>query len=153
MATGRQGGGLRGSTQAQIHDVFNARINELAADGVALAAAVLSGSGRVWQVPAAAGDLLEIETLSAPFDRQAINTNYELVMQDPAAPGTIGDVIALTRQIDFVAAEERAFRVRHMTPVRALCHAAGRRYGMGAGGVFEPIRDEVAAAIQAGGAR
>lgn len=74
------------------------------------------------------GSLFNLEDMSKAFDREAIEQDFLKVI-DPAAPGTSGDLMAISLQGDWMATMERAFRSRHSTPVRAWFHALGRRRG------------------------
>lgn len=146
--------GKSGTTKARVHPVFTKRLDDLRANAAAAVQALTGAGVRQWQVPADyTGDLLDVPKLHKPsFDREEINTNYKEVMQDPANPGTVGDVIGLKSQMDNVATEERAFRIRHSSVVRSFVHAGGRRYGQANGRMFDNIQDQAAKMILAGGA-
>ncbi len=145
--------GKAGRQRARVDATFAQRLNELKQDAAAQAAAFQGSGNRAWQVPAETKDLLDVPNLHNPgFDRTALNTNYQQCVQDPNDPGTVGDVIGLKQQIDYNAAEERAFRLRHATITRCFTHAAGRRFGLGAGRVFPNIEKQVSDAIANGGA-
>lgn len=106
---------LRGTTQGRIDPAFQARLNALKARALANAQAS-SGSGtRLWDLPPElVTDLLDIANLHVPaHDRTNLNTNYSTVTAAAGKAGTTGDMIALLHQIDFMAAEERALRLRH----------------------------------------
>lgn len=142
---------MRGTVQAEVHDVFSNRLDALTQDAQTNAAAYTATGQRIWQVPAGVTDLFDLASLHDPaFDRQPINDQYVQVMEADD-PGTIGDVVALKQQIDYVTMEERAFRLRHITPCRGVAFAAGRRYGHGVGNVFPNVRSQVLDAIAAGG--
>lgn len=76
------------------------------------------------------GDLFNLEDISKAFSREELDEDFLKVI-DPANPGVIGDLVSLSLQGDWLATQERAFRARHQTPVRAWMHAAGRRRGHG----------------------
>jgi len=146
--------GKSGTTKARVHPVFTKRLDDLRANAASHVQALTGEGTRQWQVPKDyTGDLLDVAKLHQPsFDREEINTNYKEVMQDPASPGTVGDVIGLKSQMDQVATEERAFRVRHSSVVRSFVHAGGRRFGQANGRMFDNIQDQAAKMIAAGGA-
>lgn len=76
------------------------------------------------------GDLFNFVGMHAPFSRDDANQQYLDAVKDPANPGTTGDVVAATTQIDFLACLERAFRVRHtLRRPRAMAHMMGRMAG------------------------
>lgn len=145
--------GKAGRQRARVDSVFAQRLNELKQDAAAQAAAFQGSGNRDWQIPAETRDLLDVPNLHQPgFDRTALNANYQECMQDPDDAGTVGDVISIKQQIDYNAMEERAFRLRHATVVRCYTHAAGRRFGLGAGRVFPNISKQASDAIANGGA-
>lgn len=76
------------------------------------------------------GDLFNLEDISKAFSREELDEDFLKVI-DPANPGVIGDLVSISLQGDWLATQERAFRARHQTPVRAWMHAAGRRRGHG----------------------
>lgn len=146
-------GGLRGTSQAVLHGVFQDRLAGLKAAAAANYAAAQGQGAREWDLPAGLQtDLFDIATLHEPaHNRDAINANFETVMGTMKQPGTTGDAIALLYQCDLLASEERALRLRHSSVCRSLMHAAGRRYGLGHGTVFDNMRDQAAKMIQVGG--
>ena len=77
------------------------------------------------------GKLTDLEGLSKAFDREENALDYQDAIKDPEAPGTVGDLSVAQLQGDYLACQERAFRARHMSTVRATLHAAGRRRGHG----------------------
>ena len=143
------------TTKGRIHSIFRTLLQELQTDAASIAGSLATDEVRPWCVPAALEgvDLLDPSKLDAPFDRTEMNTNYAQVMQDPANPGTVGDVVALKQQIDYVAAAERAFRLRHCPMIRSIVHAHGRLSGHGAGGVFPGVQQMVEDVLKAGGVR
>jgi hypothetical protein len=88
-----------------------------------------NGSPRPWNFPPNVADPLNIGGITAGFDRSAIDTNYAQLIQDGTDPGTVGDVICVKTQGDYIAEMERGFRARHATPVRCIGHAMARRSG------------------------
>ncbi len=149
------GGSLRGKTQGVVQPVFSKRLDDLKKQAQNLYQALQAVTQRKWQTPSDfKGDLLEIKTLHEPsFDRKAINTNYETATQDTETAGTNGDIISLKFQLDYVAGEERAFRHRHASLPRSICHLHGRRFGAGEGRMTKIIREEAERTIAAGGVK
>jgi hypothetical protein len=103
-------------------------------------------SVRAWHTPEsmAEADLLDVPNLHEPaWNRDKLNETYALDVAAASSDnrGTYGDIMALKTQIDFMAAEERAFRVRHATPVRCAAVAHGRLHGHGMSehGVFSIV--------------
>lgn len=102
----------------------------------------LAGSGSLWMIPGLiyrddeyqgsgwSGDLFDVDAMSAPFDRKEIN--QQLVEAMTGDPGTSGDLVTGTMQIDQLACMERAFRARHSSrKPRMMLHAAARTRGHG----------------------
>ncbi len=78
------------------------------------------------------GDLFDWQGMAKPFDRSKSNESFIEAIKDPASPGTTGDMIVTTVQIDYLAIMERAFRSRHTHSFpRILTHLAGRKKGHG----------------------
>lgn len=145
--------GKAGTQKATVDAVFRKRLEQLRATAQAQAQAVTGDGARPWQIPEGTGDLLNIGNLHKPgFDREQLNTAYSECMQDVNDMGTVGDVVALKQQIDYVAMEERAFRLRHATSCRCQIHAAGRRHGQGVSRTFTNIEQQVSDTIARGGA-
>lgn len=146
---------MQGTTQGRVHDVFSARLQDLQSQAARQSQAYTGSGQRVWQLPrqfAASGiSVFDIAQLHEPdLNRENLNTNYLQAIADPTTPGTVGDIIALKQQIDYMSMEERALRYRLASPCRCLAHAAGRRNGHGQQGIFSAIEAQVAAAIAAG---
>jgi hypothetical protein len=106
------------------------------------------GTTRPWHTPDAMADrdLLDVPALHEPaWNRDDANRIYAqdvLAATAENKAGTQGDIIALKRQIDFMAAEERAWRARHASFARCAAHAHGRLDGHGApnAGVFSRVQ-------------
>lgn len=78
------------------------------------------------------GDVWDYDGMHEPFDRQKANSDFVQAIANPNSPGTSGDLIVATTQIDYLACLERAFRVRHAMPApRLMMHAAGTMKGNG----------------------
>lgn len=143
---------MKGTKLGQIHTVFQTRLVQLASLAANFAA-TLTGTQRLWQIPAelATQDLLHVSGLhELAWDREPINKQYAQVMQTAAAPGTVGDVCSLKIQNDYNAVEERAFRARHASVVRCMVHAHGRRKGQGEAGIFTAVREMAENILKAG---
>lgn len=140
---------LQGKPQAQIDPVFADRIRDLQRGCGNQYASVRGEEQRRWQTPPGfSGDLLDPAELHRPaFDRTAMNAQYEAVTRSVEEAGTISDVIGLKLQIDYNAAEERAWRLRHASLVRCLYHSHGRRYGQAFGAPLNSVLEAVAAVI------
>lgn len=125
-----------------VHDVFIKRILALQAAGLGLheGAADPATGRRPWMLGPLEdwdGSLDDVENMSQDFDRQAIADEYgdALTVKDDvdqngnpiSASGQCAGIRGLRLQHDFVAAEERAFRLRHCSRLRAAGHAAARR--------------------------
>lgn len=124
------------------------------ANGDALQA---NGQGQWFRPDGWNGDVFDYDGMSVPFDRSKANEDFVAAISNPDSPGTTGDMIAATTQIDYLACMERAFRVRHAMPFpRMMLHAAGAMKGNGSDqGVFmlcgvEYVRRLVAEAKQGG---
>jgi hypothetical protein len=93
-------------------------------------AAALQGEAtqRRWMLPEGLANvsLFSPQDFEKGFDRQEANADYEAALN---RDGTIGEGAAARIQVDYMAMQERAFRSRHTTPVRAMAHAACRRRG------------------------
>lgn len=147
-------GGIRGKPQASVHPVFAGRIKELRTQAAEQYSAATGEGQRPWQVPEGVGDLLDVPQLHQPaFDRTEANAEYAKLTRSVAEAGTVADIVALKLQIDYNAAEERAFRARHASLVRCLAHGHGRRYAYGQGRVFTNMETAVTDLIAGGGSR
>ena len=106
------------------------------------------GTTRPWHTPESMADrdLLDVPSLHEPaWNRNDANEIYSQGVLSASADeraGTHGDIISLKRQIDFMAAEERAWRARHASFARCASHAHGRLSGHGAKnlGVFSRVK-------------
>jgi hypothetical protein len=130
-------------SKADMDAKFETLLRDLA-DQAGIEAVVRVVGGQVkWMMPDDSesgwpGDLFLLEELGTPFDREAINDMFRDVIADPHKPGTSGDVVLTTTQIEYLAVMERAFRARHtMRRPRATVHAMGRKAVHGdPGGTF-----------------
>lgn len=77
------------------------------------------------------GDVFNIMDMGKPWATSEMADDVIKAITDDQSPGVVGDLIASVTQGDWLATQERAFRQRHATKVRASMHAAARRYGHG----------------------
>ena len=86
----------------------------------------------------AGADVLNIPMLHLAFDRELLNEQYRDFHKDGATSTTTGGAAVLKQQIDYTAAAERAYRLRHATVVRCIMHHSIRREAHGHDvGVFQ----------------
>ena len=147
------GEGLKGTTKGRVHPVFKDRLTELQVAAVNAAQSFQGIGQRTWDIPSGlqASDIFDIANLhQTAFDRTPINDNYVDCVSDADSAGTVGDVISLKFQMDYNAAEERAFRARHSSTVRCLVHGMSRREFLGSGPTFDAVEKQAADSIAAG---
>lgn len=139
---------------AEVFNVFSERIDDLSQTlATQLAESRLGAKPRPWYLPKGwkdeNRDVLDVPNLHLPdFNRDDLNRRYVECMTPPV--GTVGDIIALKLQIDYMAAEERALRLRHATPIRCIAHSLARRKGHAESDIFPNVVLEVANAIKHG---
>jgi len=75
------------------------------------------------------GDLFDLEGMSKAFSREENKVDMQKAIADARKSGTVGDLIASVKQGDYLAVQERAFRLKHCGRVRATVHAGARMYG------------------------
>lgn len=95
------------------------------------------------------GDPLDIASIAAAFSRAKVGTSYSdtLTSED----GTVGDAASCTLQSDYLAMVERAFRMRHSSPIRSEAHATARKLGHSAiGGCIDRVKEYAQSLINAG---
>lgn len=137
--------------KGKVDSKFEDRISDLETQAQKISQAFKEVSRpRPWHTPEKMKDrdLLHVPSLHNPcWDRNDINKTYsEDVLKAPGKEGgTVGDLIAMKWQADFMAAEERAFRLRHATLVRCACVAHGRLDGHGqqGKGIFSFFKNAV----------
>lgn len=118
--------------KADVRQSFVQSIKDLAKQSAAIANAAENAGQRVWSRPSGwNGDLKNLDAISAAFDRQQNNQDFINAIKDATQPGTVGDLEVSQIQIDYVAAQERAFRARHCSRLRRSLHAAARKDGHG----------------------
>lgn len=147
-----------GSSKGKLDANFTKRINELEARAQDMAETFrYAGGWRSWHTPDDLNgrDLLDVPALHNPcWDRNSINEIYSAsVLAGPGkSGGTSGDLIAMKWQADFMAAEERAFRMRHASLARcaALMHGRIKGHGTAGSGVFSFFKQAVENSINVG---
>jgi hypothetical protein len=116
-----------GKSKSIYDSTLDAQVQKLIADNKAISEAGLStGTGRVWIHGSNDYELTDISGLKNPFKREDLQANYAIVMLDPD-PGTAADKVAIKFQSDYLAAMERAYRLRHTGLVRTEVFSAMRR--------------------------
>lgn len=145
-----------GKTKGIIHDKFAERVKELEETADKMAKQFRDGSElRPWHVPKDNKSVLDVPTMHMPaWDRFEINKAYsEDILSGTETGGTCGDLIATKIQADFMAVEERAYRLRHASYVRcaALAHGQLAGHGQKDSGIFSFVRDSLKMIIQRGG--
>lgn len=109
---------------------------------------------RQWYVPDLGtgwdGDPFNMAGVAAAFSRAEPTENYQAFFFYQF--GTAGDCVAAKMQSDYLACQERAYRLRHLTPVRASAHACARHRGhANAGvGVFARLTSHIQDVLVAG---
>lgn len=149
-----------GKTKGFLDDTFSARIDELEKLANELATQFRKlDTYRPWATPKVftedKRDTLDVPALDEPsWNRNNINSGYsEEILSGPGDKGgTVGDLIAMKWQADFMAVEERAFRFRHASYARcaALMHGRLDGHGVPKAGVFSFLRSGVEHAIALG---
>jgi hypothetical protein len=147
-----------GTSKGQVDANFSKRIASLEARaGQQATMFKTTSSYRPWNMPDELQDrdILDVPALHSPcWDRNNINSIYsEQVLAGPGKKGgTSGDLIAMKWQADFMAAEERAFRLRHASLPRCASLMHGRLDGHSREGisVFSFLKQGVQNYIDAG---
>jgi hypothetical protein len=143
-------------TRGQVHTIFARRLDELAAQADAKADAARGRGRRAWGGPDDwSGGPCDIPGLVAPYDRSEIDQNYADLLSSGDSPGTVGDVVAVKTQADYLALQERGIRTRYASSIRCIGHASARWRGHGSRkGVFhDGLVRYVQDCIKAGGGR
>lgn len=117
----------------------------------------LATNQRKWNLPGINqgwnGNPLDITGMNLAFQRDDINDLHCVSMTSSAR---LADSMAMKRQADYMAAEERAYRLRHATGIRCNVHSAARLVAHGHGngvyhnGVLGYIQDGLAAGYNGG---
>lgn len=145
-----------GKTKGKVDPKFSDRISDLETKAQKMAEHFRQYSGyRDWHTPKDVEDPMDVPSIHNPtWDRNNINQTYSVDVLAGSGPagGTVGDLIAMKWQADFMAAEERAFRTRHASLARCASLAHGRLSGHGKTGlsIFSIIKTAVQTHIDAG---
>lgn len=146
-----------GTVTGFVDETFSARIDELQEQARALANQFRNlDTFRPWATPTVfqteTRDVLDVPALDEPtWNRNKINVGYSegALGRAGATSGVVGDLMALKWQGDFMAVEERAFRLRHASYARCASVMHGRLNGHGNSGenVFADLRSAVKSII------
>ena len=147
-----------GTSKGQVDSRFDKRTNELEEIARKMSEQFKNWQElRPWHTPKdlADRDLLDVPSLHNPcWNRNSINELYsEQLLAGPGKQGgTTGDLIAMKWQADFMATEERAFRLRHASFARcaALMHGRLDGHGRPSVGVFSFFKKAVKKAVDTG---
>lgn len=116
-----------GKTKSKYDKTLERQVEKLVEDNKSISDATLQyGSGRVWIHGSNDYELTDISGLKEPFKREDLQANYAEVMNDED-PGTAADKVAIKFQSDYLAAMERAYRLRHTGLIRTEIFSAMRR--------------------------
>jgi hypothetical protein len=146
-----------GVKKGEVDSQFEKRVEELEEAAKNMADQFRQfNSYRLWHTPKGTGDLLDVPALHMPaWERNKINELYSetILAGTGEESGTCGDLIAMKWQADFMAVEERAFRLRHASYARcaALMHGRMKGHGTAKTGIFSFLKEAVQAHIDAGG--
>jgi hypothetical protein len=117
---------------ASIDPVFVAQADALREEADNISSAFAGFKQRHWMLGDLElgwdGSLFDIPGLADAYNRENLNTEYAVFLT-PEDVGTVADMMGLKTQVDWLAAEERAMRIRHSTSIRASFHSAARRQG------------------------
>lgn len=147
-----------GTSKGTVDGKFKARISELKEVAKKTAEVFKTGTGiRPWHVPKdlEGKDLMFVPHLHVnAWNRDEINRTYsqQVLGGMGESSGTTGDLMAMKWQADFMAMEERAFRLRHASMARcaAMAHGRMKGHGLEQGSVFTQIEKSVESFIEAG---
>jgi hypothetical protein len=145
-----------GTSKGVVDGKFKARIKELELKARKAADHFKQhDTYREWHMPDSIQDVLDVPNLHEPdWNRDNINRIYsEEILKGPGKKGgTVGDLIAMKWQADFMTEEERAFRTRHASFVRcaALMHGKLDGHGIEGKSIFSFLKDGVQTHIDIG---
>lgn len=84
--------------------------------------------------------VLDIGSTKDGFDRSSLGAAYSDIVLN--ATGSLAESSCVRMQSDWIAGCERAYRVRHASPVRCSIHAMGRNSGRASSrGVYSRVLD------------
>lgn len=147
-----------GTTRGSVTGVYSDRVSDLINKAKRISIAFrFFGQWRPWHTPDKLKDkdMLLVPGMHNPaWSRNEPNIIYsEAILAGPnKTGGTTGDLIAMKLQIDFLAVEERAWRMRHMSLIRGACLSHGRMDGHGTPPqcVFKRAEKTISKYIEAG---
>lgn len=142
----------RGQSNGQIFPAFSNMLAAFKSHAQSIVGGLRGGQQRKW-----------FDGKTQPFDisgmhkelfgRDDLNAKYAECMKSVEGAGTVADIIVIKRQIDYMAAAERAHRLRQASTARLLAHATARRVAHGSGGTFDAVEQVLADTLRAGSAR
>jgi len=147
-----------GKTKGKVDDKFSQRVQDLEKKAEKAKDMFRDHNNyREWWTPDGVKDPLDVPSLHNPnWDRNSINQLYSdsILVSHGEGSGTVGDLIAMKWQADFMAVEERAFRTRHASMIRCAALAHGRIEGHSKAekSIFSFLKDSVDQAIKHGAA-
>lgn len=133
------------TSKVDVDPVFEGRVRDFKAQAAEDEPSLREGDQLQWFRPGSwEADVFDYEALKEPFDTSISDAGFIEAHKNAKAPGTTGDIITATTQIDYMDAAERAMRARHLYPLpRCVALMAGRKKGHGAsGGVFAECATE-----------
>lgn len=138
-----------GTPHGEVTPNFQKRISDLENKAQQQSQNFRQSSGtRPWHTPNDMADknLLDVPNLHEPsWNRDRANIVYteNVLSLEPKNAGTAGDIASMKKQIDFMATEERAWRLRHASLVRCAALAHGRLaiHGKTNEGIFSMIKN------------
>lgn len=117
----------KGKPKSRYDEVLKKQVEKLIEDNAAVASSGIDkAEGRVWMHGSNDYPVTDLSGLKEPFKREGLQANYAEVMDD-RDPGTAADKVAIKFQSDYLAAMERAYRLRHTGLVRSEIFSAFRR--------------------------
>ncbi len=140
-------------TLAMIYSRYSDQSSNLMAAADNVSESNRDNTQRSWRVPVAwVSPPWLIKELGDPtFSRSEMDSEYPQFFYMPE--GKVADCMVAKIQSDHLAAQERAWRLRHAGSIRCQMHAAVRRKGQGDGaGSFARITNHLVDILQAGSA-
>lgn len=113
-----------------LDEIFVARLTDIREFAAAAADSVRGTTNSTWNIATDwPGNPLDSASMTAAFDRKAIDAKFEALISDGSAPGNSGDAGSLKLQSVYLGVIERAARMRYASPPRLAIMAAARRSG------------------------
>lgn len=117
-------------SKASIDKNFSQQVERLQTASAAQSAIVAQVPQVAWDMPVLGswnGNLTDVTNLGIPFDNTALKQQFASILTNPQDLGVDGDIRVIQTMNDDLMTMQRAFRARHLTPVRAHALAAVRR--------------------------